>query len=99
MADAASLPGTTHGALILPTVVVGSYNVELRDRNGFIGDRANQEAFRDLLEKWRRVLRKTDNDPFGRRDSVDIAKKKLAAALFKGDVEAAGIVQSAMEEF
>ena len=45
------------------------------------------------------VLRKSDDDPFGRKDSEDIAKKKLDAALPKGDVEAAGIVQSAIEEF
>jgi len=99
MPDAVRLPGTTHAATSLPSVEVCSYNVELKDRGGFVGDRANQEAFRDILEKWRKVLRKSDDDPFGRKDSDEIAKKKLDAALIKGDVEAGGIVQSAIEEF
>ena len=33
--------GLAHGAQQLPSVIVGSYNVELRDQEGFIGDRAS----------------------------------------------------------
>jgi hypothetical protein len=42
-----SLAGLPHGVSRLPSVVVGSYNVELRDGDGFIGDRASKGAFRD----------------------------------------------------
>ena len=35
-----------HGASRLPSVDVDSYNIELRDEDGFVGDRANKRAFR-----------------------------------------------------
>ena len=35
-----------HGAADLPSVIVDSYNLELRDKEGFIGDRASQARLR-----------------------------------------------------
>ena len=35
----------THGASILPSVTVDSYNIEVRDEGGFIGDKASKGAF------------------------------------------------------
>src|SRR5438105_15746871 len=55
-----------HGSAHLPAVVVDSYNVELKDENGFLGDRASKGAFRDILEKWRKPLREAGEDPFGK---------------------------------
>jgi hypothetical protein len=52
-----------HGATRLPSVEVDSYNIELRDDEGFIGDRASKGAFRDFVENWRTPLRKAGNDP------------------------------------
>jgi hypothetical protein len=50
MSDQSTLPaGLTHGATRLPSVIVESYNVEVKDEDGFVGDRANKGAFRDLL--------------------------------------------------
>ena len=39
-----------HGATRLPSVDVDSFNVELKDDEGFIGDRASKGAFRKILE-------------------------------------------------
>ena len=35
-----------HGSSRLPSVEVDSYNIELKDENGFLGDRASKGAFR-----------------------------------------------------
>ena len=48
----------THGAARLPFVEVESYNVELKDEDGLLGDRASKGAFREILERWRKPLRK-----------------------------------------
>jgi predicted NBD/HSP70 family sugar kinase len=89
----------THGALRLPAVEVDAYNLELKDDEGFLGDRASKGAFRDILENWRKAMRKNGNDPFGDEPSEDISKKKLDAILTDGDPEAAGVLQGAMEDF
>ena len=51
-----------------------------RDDEGFIGDRASKGAFRDILENWRKPLRKAGEDPFGDEPSEEISKKKLDGA-------------------
>jgi predicted NBD/HSP70 family sugar kinase len=100
MADAATLPSIAeHGASRLPAVEVDSYNIEIRDDEGFIGDRASKGAFRDVMENWRKSLRKNGDDPFGKEKSQDIPKKALDALLTKGDAEAAGVLQGAIEDF
>jgi predicted NBD/HSP70 family sugar kinase len=88
-----------HGASRLPSVEVDSYNVELKDDEGFLGDRASRGAFRDIIENWRKPLRKAGDDPFGDTPSEELNKKTLDDLLSKGDAEAAGIVQGAIEDF
>jgi len=88
-----------HGARRLPAVEVLSYNVELKDENGFVGDRASKAAFRQFVDEWRKPLRRIGQDPFGKEDSARLAKKKLDDLLAKGDAVSAGIVQSAIESF
>jgi hypothetical protein len=98
--DIAILPSIAeHGSSRLPSVEVDSYNIELKDYEGFIGDRASKGAFRDLLENWRKPLRKAGKDPFGDQKTEDIPKKDLDALLTKGDPEAAAIVHAAIEDF
>ena len=100
MADTATLPSIAeHGASRLPSVEVDSYNIELKDDEGFIGDRASKGAFRDMIENWRKALRKAGDDPLGKEASEDLSKKVLDETLTKGDPEAAGIVHGAIEEF
>jgi hypothetical protein len=88
-----------HGASRLPAVEVDSYNIELKDDEGFIGDRASKGAFRAIIENWRKSMRKAGGDPFGDEPSEEISKKTLDALLTKGDPEAAGIVHVAIEDF
>jgi predicted NBD/HSP70 family sugar kinase len=89
----------THGASRLPMVDVDSYNVELKDDEGFLGDRASKGAFRAIIENWRKPLRKAGKDPFGDEASEDISRKTLDSLLVEGDPEAAGILQGAIEDF
>ena len=42
-----------------PSVEVDSFNIELKDEEGFLGDRASKGAFRDILDRWRKPLRKS----------------------------------------
>ena len=88
-----------HALLQLPAVTIDSYNVELRDKEGFLGDRASNRAFRAILEDWRERLREHGEDPVGDEPSHSISKKKLDKMLIDGDPEAAGVVQGAIEEF
>ena len=88
-----------HGASRLPSVEVDSYNVEIKDDEGFIGDRASKGAFRDIVENWRKLLRKTGDDPFGDEPSEELTKKTLDEALVKGELAAAAVIHSAVEEF
>jgi predicted NBD/HSP70 family sugar kinase len=97
-ADTAPVLGT-HGASRLPSVTVDSYNAEIKDDEGFVGDKASRSAFYEILDKWRKPLRKLGTDPFGDTDTDEISKKKLDELLATGDHEAAGVIQSAIEEF
>lgn len=89
-----------HGGLVLPAVEILAYNAELRDEEGFVGDRASNRAFRAILEDWRERLRQVaGEDPIGEIPSDEISKKKLDKLLTSGDVEAAGVVHAAIEDF
>ena len=49
MSDTPLAPAVApHGSHRLPAVEVDSYNVELKDNEGFIGDRASKGAFRNM---------------------------------------------------
>src|SRR6201986_1429244 len=88
-----------HGAGRLPSVDVDSFNVELKDDEGFLGDRASKGAFREIFDHWRKPLRKTGKDPFGDVPPEEISKKALDDMLVGDDPEAAAVVHSAIEEF
>lgn len=88
-----------HGAGRLPSVDVDSFNIEIKDDDGFLGDRASKSAFREILEEWRKPLRKSGEDPFGDEPSDKISKKALDAVLIGDDTEATAVVHSAIEDF
>jgi hypothetical protein len=91
---------TNHGSLQLPSVIIDSYNVELRDDQGFIGDRASKRAFQAILDDWReRLVRTGGEDPLGHKPSQEFSKKKLDKLFLAGDPESAALVQSAIEDF
>jgi hypothetical protein len=86
-----------HGAADLPHVRVNSYNLELRDAGGFVGDKANGRAFRRLLDEIRREA--GDVAENGLAPARDMSKAELDAVLTGDDLGAAAIVQGAIEEF
>lgn len=93
------LPFPVHGAVHLPALDVISYNLELRARGKFIGDMASRAAFSKRMDAWRAIARKRGKDPFGRTATAELSKKKLNRALQHGDADAAGIIQSAIDDF
>lgn len=58
--DQPQLP--THGAAILPSVTVDSYNLEIEDEDGFVGDKAtkvpgggaHRQSLAAASEVWKR---------------------------------------------
>ncbi len=100
MANGTATTGiAAHGASRLPSVEVDSFNMELKDEHGFLGDRASKGAFRAILDRWRKPLRKSGEDPFGNEPSENISKKALDAILVGYDTESWAIVHSAIEDF
>ncbi len=100
MSQEAALPAVAaHGAHRLPSVHVDSYNLEIKDNQGFIGDRASKGAFRNMIDRIRKSVRKTGDDPLGDEESYELTKAELDNLLTRGDPEAAGVVQGAIEDF
>jgi predicted NBD/HSP70 family sugar kinase len=88
-----------HGATRLPSVDVDSFNIELKDDDGFLGDRASKGAFRKILDTLRKPLRNNGDDPLGKKASEEISKATLDEILVGDDVGAAAVVHGAIEEF
>lgn len=91
-------PQGPHGSLELPSVTITGYNVEIRDEDGFVGDKASRGAFVAHLDALRRHLREQNGDPLEGK-SVEISKSDLDALLKDGDPREAALVLSAIERF
>ncbi|MGA7482580.1 MAG: hypothetical protein WBW26_11945, partial [Bradyrhizobium sp.] len=77
-----------HGAARLPSVDVDSFNIELKDDDGFLGDRASKGAFRKILDDLRKPLKKNGDDPLGGKSAEKISKSELDEALVGDDIGA-----------
>jgi predicted NBD/HSP70 family sugar kinase len=88
-----------HGGRVLPAVTVDTYNEELRDDEGFVGDRASRRAFRAILADWRDRLKEHGDDPFGDTPMEEISKSKLDKMMESGDPVQAALVHTVVEEF
>ena len=88
-----------HGATRLPSVDVDSFNIELKDDDGFLGDRASKGAFREILDTLRKPLKKNGDDPLGSKSAEAIGKSALDEALVGDDIHASALVHGAIEEF
>jgi hypothetical protein len=86
----------THGSATLPSVSIDSFNLEIKDDNGFVGDQASKGAFDEFLAEWRERLRKLGDDPLGDEKP---SRKDLEKVLKDGEPEAAGLVHSTIEDF
>ncbi|KUL93559.1 glucokinase [Bosea sp. WAO] len=87
-----------HGAEELPSVTVTSYNLEIRDGDGFIGDKASRGAFMDHLAELRGHLAETGEDPLGDTDAAP-SKSELDELITNGEAREAALVLSAVERF
>jgi predicted NBD/HSP70 family sugar kinase len=88
-----------HGVTRLPSVDVDSYNIELKDDDGFLGDRASKGAFQRILDGLRKPLRKNGDDPLGEKATREIGKSTLDQSLLGDDIAAAALVHGAIEDF
>jgi predicted NBD/HSP70 family sugar kinase len=88
-----------HGGKVLSLVTVDAYNAELRNAEGFVGDRASKRAFHAILDDWRERVSRAGDDPLGEKSSDELSKKQLDKLLTEGDAEAAGVIHGALEEF
>jgi len=90
----------SHAARTLTAVTVDSYNEELREVNGFVGDRASGTAFRKILDECRaQLIAHGHEDPLGEKGTREISKAELDKILNGKDPLAAGLVHTAVEEF
>lgn len=87
-----------HGAPELSSVLIESYNLEIKDDDGFIGDRASKSAFLEILNELRRSLYKKSDDPID-GPTEELSKKKIDALLMDGDLRQASLIHSAVEDF
>src|SRR5258708_13061075 len=88
-----------HGATRRPSVNVDSFNIELKDDDGFLGDRASKGAFRKILDTLRKPLKKNGEDPLGIKSAEAIGKSGFDGALVRDDIGAAPLVHGPIEEF
>jgi predicted NBD/HSP70 family sugar kinase len=97
---AGALTVFSHSARTLTEVTVDSYNEELREVDGFVGDRASGRAFRKIIDECRaRFVAQGLEDPLGDAATREISKSKLDKMLAGKDPLAAGLVHTAVEEF
>jgi hypothetical protein len=88
-----------HGGRVLPAVTVDTYNEELREEDGFVGDRASRRAFRAILADWRERLKESGDDPLGDTPTEEVSKAKLDKMMASDDPVAAALVHTVVEEF
>lgn len=87
-----------HGAEELPSVFVTSYNLEIRDADGFVGDKASRGAFMDHLAELRGHLAEIGEDPLANTDEMP-SKSELDKLIGEGEAREAALVLSAVERF
>lgn len=75
-----------------------SYNLEIRDDEGFVGDKANRAAFFAIVDELRDKLKVQDADPL-RGSTEQLSRKEIDALLTGGDLRQASLIHSAVEEF
>ena len=89
-----------HGATRLPSVEVDSFNIELKDDDGFLGDRASKGAFRKILDTLAQAAEEIRRRPVRARNPPTRSPRATSTQSLVGDdIEAAAVVHSAIEEF
>ena len=97
--DAKSGVPLTHGAADLPSVTVDDYNIELRDKDGFIGDKASKSAFQARIDEWRKRVKAGGEDPMGDTPTHELSKKQIDAIMNGPDKEASALIITALDDY
>jgi hypothetical protein len=92
------LPFAAHGAALLDAVRVTSYNLELRERGTFVGDRGSKSAFIERLEELREAARLHGPDPLGRAESANLSKRDLVRMIERGPPSAVHLIRAAIAQ-
>ncbi|GAB6194811.1 ROK family protein [Lysobacter xanthus] len=88
-----------HGGARLGRVTVDSYGLNVRGDDGaFVGDRASETGFLQILDRVRRRDR-IGKDPFGAGRGPDTDKALLERVLLGGDPDASHLLHIAVEEY
>lgn len=88
----------THGATTLTAVTVDSFNAQLRDEDGFIGDRARRAAFFEIFDRWR-DLGDRKLSVLGETPTAELSKAQIDQALAEGKPHEQALIHSAIEEY
>lgn len=87
-----------HGAATLAAVTVDACNSQLREEDGFLGDRARRASFFEGLERWRSVAGGT-LPRFGDTPTGELSKACIDEALAEGEPHEQALVHAAMEDY
>ena len=92
-------PLIRHGASKLPLVSVDSYNLDVKDGKEIVNNRIKKSVFGVKLDALRERLRAVGGDPLGDVPSSELSKKQMHAILTGEDLEAAAVMNGAIESF
>ena len=87
-----------HGAATLTGVTVDAFNAQLRDEDGFVGDRARRAAFFEIFDRWR-DLGDRKLSVLGETPTAELSKSAIDEALREGKPHEQAIIHSAIEEY
>ncbi|MCS0494010.1 ROK family protein [Ancylobacter sp. MQZ15Z-1] len=87
-----------HGGTTLTAVTVDSFNAQLRDENGFIGDSVRRAAFFEIFDRWR-ALGDRKLSVLGDTPTAELSKSQIDEALADGRPHEQALIHSAIEEY
>ncbi|HEV7435840.1 MAG TPA: ROK family protein [Pseudorhizobium sp.] len=97
MTDQRQWASQRHGATRIGDVLITSYNVELRDRDGFLGDKASVGAFLNMVDERRDELLAAGPCEFDHED--DLTPEHLDAILVTGTERQKHIAQEVIAAY
>ncbi len=88
-----------HGCTTLPAVRIDGYSLQLHAGKGYLGDSVSRQAFGEMLDAWRALLRTMDGkDPLGHKPAAALDGDHLDDAL-KDQGPAGAAVRAAVEDY
>ncbi|MCK0198342.1 ROK family protein [Ancylobacter sp. 6x-1] len=97
--QASVAPLAGHGSTRLPAVEVDGYNSQLRDEEGFVGDKARRAAFFEGLDTWRELAARKGKDLFDDTPTSELSKRSLDKTFLEGNVRGQAVMLSAIEDY